>query len=316
MIVSSALLSLFLHNVTLPKAQELPSISSAIYEQQGSLSVVTGNASLVSSVAAGSQHIPMLSLTMTASCNADIPITAINIVRRGLGANSDIQSVYAESGNSRLSSARSISKRDGIVQLRLRRFTVPSCETRTVGIFVDFSADASIAGEHSISLAPIQPIDAGNARVSLQIADAPIVRRTTGSVRSSVTVDMLDINQRISYGNRRTVARYRLTEEGNEQQQIQSIRFTNLGSASDNHLRNLYLQTSAGKRVSSILSQMEGDTAFITFDQPLIIASGRRLVFELKADIRASRSKTIQFTIEEPSDVRAIRVRNREQISQ
>ncbi|MDD3896592.1 MAG: hypothetical protein PHU04_01955 [Candidatus Peribacteraceae bacterium] len=317
MIVSSALVSLFLHQILLQKGAAVVPANEIVAEQRtGALSVHAEDAALFSGVAAGSQRVPMLSVNLAASCEADVPVTALTVVRSGLGAHADIQAVYAEEGGRRLSSARTIDSRDGSVQLRLRNFTVPACGMRTVQILVDFSPDAAIAGEHRMLLAPMFPVDAGNASVTVQETDVPLVRRTVGSVRGSVHVSMLDLSQRISYGDQRRVARFLLSARGSEWQEVRAIRFTNQGSASGRDLQNLSVMTSTSTRVSRVAAAMEDDSASMVFDPPLLLSPGQERVLELRADVRASSRKTVRFTVEEPSDVIARSARRRGEIAQ
>ncbi|MDD5469806.1 MAG: hypothetical protein PHO92_03350 [Candidatus Peribacteraceae bacterium] len=317
MIVSSALVSLFLHQVTLPRGEPAIPATGIVAEQRtGTLSVRTEDAALISSIAAGSQRVPMLAVSLAASCEADVPVVALTVVRSGLGAHADIQAVYAEEGGRRLSSARTVDSRDGSVQLRLRNFAVPACEARTVRVLVDFSPDAALAGEHRLLLAPVSPVDAGDASVTVQESVLPLVRRTAGSVRGSVDLSMRDVSQRISYGEQRRVARFLLSARGREWQEVRAIRFTNQGSARGSDLQNLSVVTSTGKRISGVAAALEGDSVSIVFNPPLLLSPGQERVLELRADVRASIRKTIRFTVEEPSDVIARPARQRGEIAQ
>ena len=311
MIAHTALIALFLSDFLL--LQQRYTVSPALVASQvqsGQLTVTAGSSDTATSITRGSSRVPMISLTFAASCDADIPVHSIDLQRKGLGDKQDIEAVYAVSGSRRISNASGISSRDGSFQLRLRRFTVPACEERTLEVQADFSDEAQTAGEHRIVLASQTPIDADASRISVRQTSAAPTRRTVGYSQGSVTVEMLPVLRRIRYGNNRVVARIRLTAE-DEDHVVSVIRFTNQGSAHDSDMQNLYLATNRGERISDRVSSMQGDNVMLTLSPPFFLAQNERYVLELRADVLVGSSSTVGFSVEEPADVVANMVRGR-----
>ena len=314
MIVSSALVALFLSDFLLLQqrysAPPTPAQSSQV--ESGQLTVTAGSSDTVTSIARGSTHVPMLSLTFAASCDADVSVNSIDLRHVGLGSQQDIDAVYAVSGSQRISNASSISTRDGQFQLRLRRFVIPACEERTLEVHADFVEDAAVAGEHRIVLASQMPVDAGTARVTVQQTSAAALHRTVGYSQGSVTVEVLPLLQRIRYGSDRVVARVRLTAQ-DEDQVLSAIRFTNEGSAHGSDLQQLFLATNGGERVSGFASSLEGDQVFLTLSPPFFLEENEQYMLELHADVHVGSSTTVGFSVEEPADVvsRVVRGRSR-----
>lgn len=275
--------------------------------------MTAGSSDTISSIALGSSRVPMLTLTFAASCAADVSVYSIDLKRKGLGDRQDIESVYAVSGSRRVSNASGISTRDGSFQLRLRRFTVPACEERTLEVQADFSEEAALSGEHSIVLASQTSIDADAMRIIVRQALAAQLRRTVGYTQGNVVVEILPPLRRIRYGSNRVVARVRLTAE-DEDHSLSAIRFTNQGSAHDNDLQNFYLATNRGERVSSRTASMNGDNVFLTLSPPFFLAKNEQYLFELHADVHVGSSSTVGFSVEEPADVVSNMVRGRSRL--
>jgi hypothetical protein len=58
-------------------------------------------------------------------------------------------------------------------------------------------------------------------------------------------------------------------------------------------------------RVTPVLPSLEGDLAPFVFDPPLLLEHGNVYLIEVRADVRASRRRTIRLLVEEPEDVEA-----------
>ncbi|MFH1444785.1 MAG: hypothetical protein ABIG34_05385 [Candidatus Peregrinibacteria bacterium] len=254
------------------------------------------------SVPTGAQRVEMIVLNLSASCSGGVAMHGVTVTHRGLGAIRDISSVYAMSDGVRVSRARALSSRDGTVTLTFRpAVVVPACGVRHLSIMANFSADASRAGEHRITLSGPGDIDAQNASVSLTSASRAPVRRTVGVNQGSVDVAFLPLLSRVRYGTHRTVARLRLTAEEYDQA-IDALTLTNDGSARAADLQNLTLETSRGE-VLARLSSLEDDRAPFVFSTPFIMKRGQMFLLTVRADVLASRRRTIGFMLEEPSDL-------------
>ncbi len=269
---------------------------------RGRLTVEADAAGSVS-VPPGAQRVEMLRLILTADCSGDVNINTISVQRRGLGANSDIMSVYVVQRGRRITRARSIARKDGSVDLNVRRFRIPACQVEEVTILADFSPDASLAGEHRFALRAIEAAGS-TVRINQRIAARATARRTSGRAVGQIAVEYLRLTRRVRFGARQIVSRFTLQADSRDNHLVRAITFTNNGSASEADLQNLYIGF-RNRRISTLIPQMRGDTVRIEFDPPFFLKKNHKLKFSLRADVRASRSHTIQFVVEEPADVEA-----------
>ncbi len=76
-------------------------------------------------------------------------------------------------------------------------------------------------------------------------------------------------------------------------------------SASDADLQNLFVSF-RGRAVTFLAPRMQGERVRLEFSPPLSVGKNQTLKFDLRADVRASRRRTIQFVIEAESDIEAV----------
>lgn len=299
---SSLLLAYFLYHFTVNG--HLPGTVVEQREQaQGVLDVEVISDSEPLSVAPGSQRVAMLTLHLRAHCKADVPISTISVQRRGMGSSEDIVGVYILSESRRLTNSFPIARRDGWVDLRLRSFVVPACQEREVIVAADFSPDAAPTGEHRFILYMPRNIDAGGATVTIEQTTRKVaVTRTVGPQVGTISVTYLPLLKRVTYGNGRDVMRFQLEADGYDDHLLRSVTFTNEGSAREMDLQQIFLTGTRGP-VTDKASSLTGDTVQLTFDPPLLLEKNVKRIFLLRANVRASRRRTLSFVIEEPSDL-------------
>jgi len=261
------------------------------------------------SVAPGSQRIEMLSLKVTADCSSSVSINTISVQRRGLGTNEDIESLYVTHRGARISRERSIAQRDGSVDLQLRNFSIAACDSEDIAIVANYAADASPAGEHRIEL---RSIDAGGSAVRIEKSSGNFItiQRTASRSVGQVSLDYLRLTQSVHYGSRQLLSRFTLAADSTDDHSISAITFTNNGSATNDDLQNLYVEFRS-RRISSYARSLSGDKVVFTFDPPVQLEASQTLKFGVRGDVRANRSRTIQFIVEEPSDIITTPMRSR-----
>ncbi|MDD5623429.1 MAG: hypothetical protein PHI23_01825 [Candidatus Peribacteraceae bacterium] len=135
-------------------------------------------------------------------------------------------------------------------------------------------------------------------------------RRTAGEAVGSVTVGDLPLTGSVTYGAGRIVARFTLTAEGTRNQRVEAMTLTNRGSARNADLQNLSLENGRGRRVTPVMSRLDGEHICFLFDPPLVLTPHQTQVLQVRADVRASRRRTIKFLLEEASDLLVEEVRN------
>jgi hypothetical protein len=256
-------------------------------------------------VARGAQRVPLLHLDLQASCDGDRTVQSITLTHRGKGDARDLEGIYALQAGRRLTRAVTMDTRTGKAMLQLRAFTVPACKTSGLDVAGNFSIDAAAGGEHVLQLLESADIISDAATVTVTEARAAASAVVAPVGQGTVTVEYLSLLQTPSYGSRRMVARIRLTGDATKDQTVRRIAFTNDGTAGDTDLRNLFLESSRGEMLTAQEDRMDGRTVALTFTPPLTLRRHEQKVLILRADIRASRRRTIQFVIDEPSDIDA-----------
>lgn len=266
------------------------------------------------SVPLGAQRVVMLSVTLTASCGSDLPVQSLTFSHAGLGSPADIARVYALEGERRISRSAVPDSRNGEVTIRLRSFVVPSCGTRTISVAVDMKPDAAAGGEHRLTLRHSTDVAVASAQaaVRLETQAAPaLTLRTVGPSRGSLSAAFLPNLLPVNYGADRTLARFRLTADGEDDQQVAAMTLVNEGKARDGDLQHLFLADSDRRPLTPFLAALDGDRVRFVFDPPLIIGRNDQRVLVLHGDVRASRRRTIEFALQEESDIESDVVQRR-----
>jgi hypothetical protein len=278
--------------------------TTASAQGTGSLSIVATPITSAQSVVRGAQRVPMLSLAMSASCDAPITLESVTVFHRGRGEADDLSAVYAFRDGKRLSRAARFDAREQRAVIRLRGLRLAPCESTTLLLLADIATDSAAGGEHVVELRRADDVSAPGATVSIDAGKAG-TSRISAAITGAITVTPLSLPRRIEYGTDRTVLRIKLESDGKSGHLIDAITFTNEGKARNADLKNLWIGNTRGERLSNTVPAMDGEAVRITFEKPLTLAKNDGIVLLLHADALASRTRTIQFSIEEPSDIEA-----------
>jgi hypothetical protein len=288
----------------------LPSIAAAASSNEAMMHVRIEQPSVSSSIPQGAQRVVMLRLSLTAPCSEDAMVESIAIKDSGLGRSEDILRVYAMADNRRISRAHTLKSNDATATIRLRNMNIPACGTVSVSIMADFSPNTIAGSEHRFAVDGASSITA-NMPVKLSTADVQSTLFITPSSRGSISIDYLSLNAPVRYGADKTVARFQLSADNVSDHAITAMTFTNDGSARDMDLQNLELVLSNGTVISRELDSLDGDTARFVLDPAFLLEKNQTRLVTVRADIRASKRRTIRLIIEEPSDIEATNVRKR-----
>lgn len=281
-------------------------LPSAVAKQlTPSVSVTVVPMGVQGSIPQGAQRVTVLTLRLQATCDADVPVTAVTVRHAGLGSVQDFLRVYVLDGYTRVSATATVPARDPL-SLRLRHIIVPACGTKTLTLSADFASDALSGGEHRFDLVRVDA--RGDVQVGSSSSSAANLRVTPHANQSSVELGFRPVLTDVSYGAHRIVSRMLVTGKVRDQELL-SITFTNDGSASNADLQNLFLETSSQDSLSNPVAQMDGRIVRITFSPPFLLRRNQAVMLQLRADVRASRTQTIQWTIEDPTDVVARELR-------
>ncbi|HRH93782.1 MAG TPA: hypothetical protein PKV72_04610 [Candidatus Peribacteria bacterium] len=276
----------------------------------GELTIGVSDSQLTGSVPQGASRVHLLTLNLSASCDADVMVSQIDVHHIGIGAVSDIKALYLVDNNSRLS--RSVAfDRSGNATLRLRSFMVKKCGAARLQLLGDFSRDAGVASEHGVELRQSAGVVSTAKQVIVEQDTSDMTFGTSPSNGGELTVKFLSVSPRVRYGRTETVARIQLSADAKSGHILRSITLTNDESARDMDLINLTLQTSAGKTLTPVAQRMKAKKVTLQFEPSFVINSSQTVVLLLKAQINGSVTRKINFMLEEESDLDASPYRSR-----
>ncbi len=280
-----------------------PSFGAAAAADDGNTLTVQALPRPSASVALGASRVPMLTVRLTASCTRDVSVASIAFRHKGLGNPRDIERIYAQKSGMRLTRSVPLTDKQGIGRLQFRGFAVKACATEAIDILADFSPSASAAGEHQLVIESDGDV-VTDPPVRVLINPAGIaVTVPVGQPAGLVSSELLPLPQALTYGSARTAARLRIRGDARNDLHLTSITFTNDGTALNDDVQNLFLETSGHTRLSATVPSLDGDSVRLVVDPPLLIRRNEVRLLQVRADIRASRRKTVILTVEEPSDI-------------
>jgi hypothetical protein len=309
----STLHVMFMAILTLVSALVIGSYQTPAHalEQKTVLSVLEEGPTQTQSITKGMQRVPVVALTFSASCAGPVTLTGIALEHQGLGNHRDISRLYLLDGISRASRTAPIVSRDGSVFLRLFPIELNACASKKLVVVADISADAEVAGEHGFSIPNAKAIESSAQTVTVLQRRASQSLRTVGGSQGTVTATFVDVLGKVTYGQQRMVARLRLRAQGNDDQVLTAITFTNDGSARATDLRRLFLESTTRTKLSRSVDALDGNRVRLVFDPPLVLRANEERLIALRADVVASRRRTIRFVLDEPSDLEAYARRGR-----
>lgn len=262
---------------------------------------ITQQGVVSSSAPKGAQRAVFLEASLTADCDNDVTVDSVSVRHRGLGEVTDLERVYATDGETRLTHTRSLdsSQRTATIDFN-PGLAVKACTTKRIQIRGDFSAEAAVAGQHGLIIEAVE----ASAPVTLSSARATTIT-TRPFPTGTVSATFLPLPRALMFGKNRTVAKFRLEADRIANQRVSSITLTNTGKARGADVSNLRVVDRKGNELTGVAATLDDDRVRLTFTPALDIDSNQGVLLELKADITASKRRTIRFTLEEPSDLEA-----------
>ncbi len=257
----------------------------------------------MSVVPKGAQRVPMLTIELHNSCSGSAQLNAVMLEHLGLGNVSDIESMAGWIGDKRVTRSVSSFIDRRFITLRFQKVLLRPCETVSIDILVSFSPEAAAEGNHRFMIRDAKNIDIQGASVTLQSTQPKLAKVVAGESAAHVTVVELALPFPLSFGPKRIVSRFRIESDTKKDQLLEAITLTNNGSAKDADLQKLFVENAKGERLSDIASSLDGDKVRFHFSDPFVLKSGSEHLFIVRSDIRSSRRRTIEFTVEDPEDI-------------
>lgn len=305
--LATGLLIAYMITDFLPVAPSTVPEAVSAYNQTGAgeLTVIVENQGTVGSVPKGATRIEFLTLNLSASCEGPVTVNEIDVKHLGLGSLDDISGVYLSDGLRRMTRAARFERSGAVARLRLKSFVVPKCDGVRLTVFADFSSGAATAGEHGMTVASADAVLSSAKAVTLSQSRKIDVKVATPKEAGVITVNFLPIASRLRYGHIETVARLQLTADSKNDHLLKRITFTNAESARDMDLQNVVIQTTSGKQLTTTAARMRGKQVALDFTPSYVLRRSSTVVLLLKAEVRASVTRKVNFTLEEAADLEA-----------
>lgn len=267
----------------------------------------------LSGIPRGAQSVRFLQLEFKASCDADVPLTSVRVHLLGRGDAAAIKGVYLLHGAQRLTRSAEFSSDDRTAVLRPTHLMLGACNVMRLDVAVDLSAEATIGSEYRIEVQRKEDIASNATRL---VGSFPI--RNPGMTESSVTpraagaltVEFLPLSPTLRTVIEETLAKFTVEANQESHNLIYAVTLTNEGSAQGEEARNLFLTTSGGRALTQVAKTMEGKSATLRFSSPYFLRKGQKVGFELRGRLYSA-NETVNFTLKEASDLRAIPSWNR-----
>jgi hypothetical protein len=271
----------------------------------GELTVQLEDASTVGAVPPGATNVPMGILNLSASCDADVTVRSIELTHVGMGSSADISAVYLSMDYRRISRSQRFNRSNSRASVVFRSFVIKRCDAVRLNVFVTIASNADPAGEHGIVIRSPSDVSASSLKVTLLEPDASRRVVTSPVNDSTITVHFLPVHSDLLYGRVGTLARLQFSSDALGAHLLKRITLTNQGDARNYDFTQLRLEMMSGTVLTNIAAGMQGNTLTLDFTPSYILHRSDSIVLLLKGIVHASWRRTIDFSLEENSDLSA-----------
>jgi hypothetical protein len=286
-----------------------PLSSGAITDDMSAMSELTvqiNSSARYGSMPRGAQGIEFLSLTLSASCDSDVTIHSIDVKHVGMGAARDIKRVYLHNGLRRIGRSRSFDARSSVATLQFGSgIKIAACDAENFTVRADIDPNAAVGGEHGIIIDTANDVQSTAAHTILDDTTPPIHVEAKPKNAGIINVRFLPLTGRLRYNTLVTAARIQFSADNVSPQLLRSITLKNNGTARNNDLQYLRLESSDGTARTYMAPRMDTSTVTLRFNPPFRIDRNDSVVLLLKGETRGGRNRTVDFTLEDPSDLEA-----------
>ena len=282
----------------------------AVVTGDGVLEVsLSSNNPVGDTVPQGAIGVVFMTVDLTASCDDDIVLDEVTVVKEGLGDEQDIDGVYVMVDQARLSRKRTIDSDDQTADLRLSSpLVINRCDTANLKIVGDIATTAQAFGEHNFVVQLPSDVRSNAKSVNGNFPLRGDTFRVAAVDSGNVTVEFRTVTpNEVEVGDKRVVVgKFQIEADSVEDQTLYSITLENDGSASDGDFVNIALRRSDGTVVTNTVFSTASDYVTLEFEPPLTITEGDKLTFEAIADIVDGAGDTVKLQLEEESDLFAV----------
>ncbi len=260
------------------------------------------------SVPRGSTGVRMLSFNANSVGTGQGIITDIVLRRDGVGLTSDISSVYLYSGNTRLTTGRTVNSSTNNIEFHNLNIAVPSGQTLTIDAVVDFSTTASSGNTHRLQL-----ISASSTISNMPVLGSfPISGNSftiAGASAGTITIAGIGTGVNPRVGDQDVqLARFSLTAGSVEDLELRRITLYNSGTVNVSNFADLRLVSGGATVATASASPTDQNRIVFVLISPMNLNRGTTVNFDVIGDIvsGARAGDTIQLRLDESADLLAI----------
>jgi hypothetical protein len=274
----------------------------------GSLTVsLASDTPASSTVVGGALAIPFTKVTFTASPDGDAVIDSMTVTRTGLSQNGNFSDIILLGANGRQTgNEKSLTSNDTAVFND--DLTIPAGTSKSYTIAANMAAVANINQGEVARLELTSLALKGSTSVvgSLPVAGNPMTMNnsitigtntvTNGSGNPTAATKEVGTNNYVLAG-------IKLSANSTEEQTVESILFTNNGTAGDSDVANLKLIVD-GATIATASQATNKEIFFDLSASPVKLGKGLNKEFEVRGDIVGGSGRTVILDIEDKSHIR------------
>jgi len=277
-----------------------------IYAGGSGLTVsLSGDTAASRNIPSCSTLVPFVTVNLTASNDGAVTVDQLTFIRKGTGAASDFDGGYLYSGDTILSTKRSVNTSDNTITFNALNISVAAGATKAITLKMNAkscaSADVDVTGNHYFELASASAITAGGATVS---GSFPVSGNLMSySAVNSGTVTLANSLSATNYKVGETqvmVGEFTIANNSYEDANIYRVRLKNYGDASDGAMKNYSLDLDGTVVKSDV--QMSGKYIDFVLDTPVKIKKSTTITATVRADIITDLGKYVSLSLKDKTD--------------
>ncbi len=245
--------------------------------------------------------VPWVTVNLTASNDGAVTVDQMTFTRKGTGEASDFDGGYLYSGDTILSTKRSVNTSDHNITFNALNLTIPAGATKSVTLRMNAKTSGTVNGNHYFELTSASAVSATGVTVSGSFPVAGNLMSYSTVSAGSVTLanSYSATNYKIGETNR-VVAEFTINNDSYEDSNVYRVRLRNYGDASDGAMKNYSLDLDGTVVKSDV--QMSGKYIDFVLDTPFKVKKSTTITATVRADIMTDINKYISLSLKDKTD--------------
>lgn len=272
-----------------------------IYAGGSGLTVaLSGDTAASRNIPSLSTLVPFTTVNLTASSDGAVTVDQMVFTRKGTGATTDFDGGYLYSGDSLLSTKRSVNSSDNTITFTALNLSIPAGATKAVTLKMN-AVDAA-AGNHYFQLTSASNVSTNGATVSGSFPVAGnLMTYSSGVNAATITVTGGSGSSNLTVGESNVIlGDFTLANNALEDVNIYRIRLKQEGTAVNDAIANFSLDLD-GTVVKSGVAMADKYVDFV-LDTPFLLKKSTTITATYRGDVSTDVNKTIQLYLKDSND--------------